>query len=110
MFINSVTKEDITDFDELISNERLNKYLWIELILNPDLTAIAALKMEEGTVRESLSDALSWYSAFRWLFQKNEPLEKLHGEKLIVPYNIKNGIFRLHKRNFLKGIMHARLC
>lgn len=110
MFINSVAGEDIADFGDILKNERLKKYLWIELILNPHLAAVAALHMDKEAVRESLSDAVSWYAAFRWLFQKNGALEKLHDEKLIVTYRIKNKDYRLKKRNFLKGIMHARLC
>ncbi len=110
VFINSVAGEDIADFGDILKNERLKKYLWIELILNPHLAAVAALHMDKEAVRESLSDAVSWYAAFRWLFQKNEALEKLLGEKLIVTYRIKNKDYRLKKRNFLKGILHARLC
>lgn len=110
VFIDSVSGENITDFGDILKNARLNKYLWIELILNPQLAAVAALQMEKEAVRESLSGALSWYIAFRWLFDKNETLEELYSERLIVPYKIKNKIYRLNKRNFLKGIVHARLC
>ncbi len=110
VFIDSVAGENITDFGDILRNERLKKYLWIELILNPQLAAIAAQHMEQDAIRESLSDALSWYLAFRWLFQKNEELENLHNEKVIVPYRIKNRAYSLKKRNFLKGIIHARLC
>jgi len=110
VFLASVSGESIADFRDILKNERLKKYLWIELILNPQLAAIAALQLDKDTVKESLSDALSWYLAFRWLFKKNEPLEELCNKKSLVPYKIKKSVYRLKRRNFLKGILHARLC
>lgn len=106
VFLNSISK-DIKTIEDVLRNERLRKYLWIEFILNPTLVKYAE---SYTTVKDSLADALSWYLAFRWLFPKNEILEYLHGEKTIMPYRIKDDIYRRWSRVFLKGILHAGLC
>jgi len=54
--------------------------------------------------------ALSWYLAFRWLFPENEILEDLFKRKAIMPYRIKDDIYKRWSRVFLKGILHAGLC
>lgn len=110
VFINSVSKEDINTIEDILSNERLRKYLWIEFILNP--TMVKAYKSYIGNpiVKDSLIDALSWYLAFRWILPENKALEELHEDKIIQPYRIKLSIYREKRRNFLKGLIHARLC
>lgn len=110
VFINSISKEDIKTIEDVLRNERLRKYLWIEFILNPKIAKIAKLYIKNPVAKSSLTDALSWYLAFKWLFSKNEILEELYKEKIIVPYRIKYNIYREKRRTFLKGILHARLC
>ncbi|MFZ6017361.1 MAG: hypothetical protein ACOYU0_07155 [Nitrospirota bacterium] len=61
-------------------------------------------------MKDNLIDALSWYIAFRWILPKNTVLEELHEDKIIQPYMIKLSIYREKRRNFLKGLLHARLC
>jgi hypothetical protein len=110
VYLNSISKEDIRTIEDLLKNKRLRKYLWIEFILNPEAVKLSESCMENAIIKESLTDALSWYLAFRWLFQKNEILEKLHKRKTIIPYRIRDNIYRQKRRSFLKGILHARLC
>ncbi|NOZ68715.1 MAG: hypothetical protein GXP46_05625 [Deferribacteres bacterium] len=110
VYINSISREDITTMEDVLRDKRLTKYLWIEFILNPSMVELGTLYMENAVVRHSLIDALSWYLAFRWLFPENRALEDLYKEKTIIPYRIRDTIYREKRRGFLKGIMHARLC
>ena len=110
VFINSVSKEDINTIEDALSNERLRKYLWIEFILNPAAVKAYKSHIKNLIVNDSLIDALSWYLAFRWILPENKALEKLHEDKIIQPYRIKLSIYREKRRNFLKGLLHARLC
>ena len=106
VFLNSISKE-IKTMEDVLINERLKKYLWIEFILNPALVKIAE---SYPTVNDSLTDALSWYLAFRWLFPTNEMLEDLNEKKAFMPYRITDDIYRRWSRVFLKGLLHAGLC
>lgn len=110
IFIDSIAKDKTTTIDDILKNERLTKYLWIEFILNPKLAYIAKSYLGNSVMNDILSDSVSWYLAFRWLFPENKALEELYKEKAIIPYKIKNYIYREKKRDFLKGILHARLC
>ncbi|MEK6671873.1 MAG: hypothetical protein AABY42_00160 [Nitrospirota bacterium] len=109
-FIDRITKEGINTIEDLLSNKRLAKHLWIEFILNPVIVETCKLYAENQAVRNSLVDALSWYLAFRWILPENKALEGLQREKSITPYRIKNSIYRQKRREFLKGIIHAHLC
>ena len=106
VFLNSISK-DAKTIEDVLWNERLRKYLWIEFILNPALVKVAE---SYTAVKNSLTDALSWYLAFKWLFPKNEMLEDLHEKKIFMPYRIKDDIYRHYSRVFLKGILYAGLC
>ncbi len=110
VFINSVSKEDINTIEDILSNERLGKYLWIEFILNPAIVRECKSLIGNPIVKDNLTDALSWYLAFRWVLPENNTLEELHREAKIQPYKINLRIYREKRRNFLKGLIHARLC
>ena len=110
VYINSISKEDITTIRDVLRNKRLTKYLWIEFIFNPPIVELGKLYMENAVVKDSLIDALSWYLAFRWLFPENKMLEAMYKKKKIAPYRITDDVYRQKRRCFLKGIMHARLC
>lgn len=110
IFIDSISKDKITTIDDILRNERLRKYLWIEFILNPEMVHVARSYLDNSLISDILSDSVSWYLAFRWVFPQNNALEELYKEKTIIPYKIKNHIYREKSRAFLKGILHARLC
>jgi len=110
VFINSLSKEEIKTVEDILRNERLKKYLWVEFILNPQIVKISELYMGNTIVKDSLVDGLSWYFAFKWLLPKNEPLEELYQKKIILPYRVKDDIYRQKRSSFLKGILHAQLC
>ncbi len=110
VFLNSVSKEDIHTIEDILSNERLGKYLWIEFILNPDIAKACKSLIENQIVKDSLIDALSWYLAFKWILPKNNTLEEIRKDAVIQPYKVKLTIYREKRRNFLKGLIHARLC
>jgi len=106
VYLNSISR-DVKTIEDVLNNERLKKYLWMEFILNPALVKVAE---SYTTLKDCLADALSWYLAFRWLFPKNEILEDLFKRKAIMPYRIKDDIYKRWSRVFLKGILHAGLC
>jgi hypothetical protein len=110
VFINSLSKEDVKTIEDVLSNERLRKYLWLEFILNPEMVKACKSYTKNPIVKDGLTDALSWYLAFRWILPENKVIEELHKDKIIKPYRIKLSIYREKRRNFLKGLIHARLC
>jgi hypothetical protein len=110
IFINSISKENISTIDDVLSDKRVGKYLWIEFILNPEMVRECQSLIGNSIVRDSLTDALSWYLAFRWLLPENNAIEELHKDTIIQPYKIKLSIYREKRRNFLKGLIYARLC
>jgi len=110
VFINSVSKEEINTIENVLSNERLRKYLWIEFIFNPEMVKECESLIGNPIVKDSLTDALSWYLAFRWLLPENNAIEELYRGDVIQPYKIKLTIYREKRRNFLKGLIHAGLC
>ncbi|MBI4682667.1 MAG: hypothetical protein HY757_06155 [Nitrospirae bacterium] len=110
VFIDSVSEKKITSLEDILQNGRLAKFLWIEFILNPQLVQDIASYRDNPVIKDSLSDALSWYAAFRWLFPVNKTLEELRDNNEIITYRVTDNIYRQKRRNFLKGILHARLC
>lgn len=109
-FINFISKERIDTIEDILSNKRLSKHLWIEFMLNPEIVDAFKSYIGNPAVKNSLIDALSWHLAFRWILPENKELEELQRKKTIIPYRIKNSIYRQKRREFLKGIIHARLC
>lgn len=109
-YISSIAKESVTTVKEILRNERLVKHLWIEFILNPEMAKVSKLHLDNLIVKDALTDALSWYLAFRWLLPKNTVLEELHKKKIIVSYVVRDDIYRQKRHSFLKGILYAKLC
>ena len=109
-FINSVSETRLNSIEDVLGEGRLFKYLWIEFILNPEAAATGSLHLDNEQIRESLTSAVSWYAAYKWLFRKNDALESLYKSGGLVPYKIGNDIYREYSRVFLKGIIHAGLC
>ena len=109
-FINSVSEKRLSSLEDILCDERLLKYLWIEFIMNSEAVAAGALCLDNEQIRESLTSALSWYAAYRWLFRKNDALEELHKTGGLAPYRIGNDVYKQYNRVFLKGIVHAGLC
>ncbi len=110
IYINSLSKKEIANIDDILKDQRLYKHLWIELIFNSKLVMAFKPYFDNAVVKKALTDALSWYLAFKWLFPENKALEELYRKNIIAPYKIKNDIYRQNRRGFLKGIIHARLC
>lgn len=109
-YIDSISSKDIDTIDDIIRDERLVTHLWIELILNPAIVRKVKSYTSAVAIRDALTDALSWYLAFRWIFSENTPLDELHREGVITPYRVTDRIYRQKIRGFLKGLMHAGLC
>lgn len=110
VYIDSISGKGIDTIDDIIRDERLIKHLWIELILNPELVRSFKSYTDEVAVKDALTDALSWYLAFRWVFPENIPLDELHKRGVIVPYRVRDRVYRQKIRGFLKGLLHAGLC
>lgn len=110
VYIDSISGKSIETIEDIIRDERLIKHLWIELILNPEMVINLKSYTDDSNIRNALTDALSWYLAFRWIFLENAALEELHKSRLIIPYRISNMIYRQKNRSFLKGLLHAGLC
>lgn len=109
-YLSSLLKEGIKEIEELFLNERLLKYLWIELLLNPELVNALLPHIHNPEIKASLEDALSWYLAFRWLLPENRPLEQLYKDQRLTPYKIRLKVYREKRREFIKGLVYAGLC
>lgn len=109
-YIRSISGKDINTLEDILRDERLRKYLWLEFIFNPEAVNAAQPYIHEPVVKKSLTDALSWYLAFRWILPENKAIECLYNERVIVPYRIKLHIYRQMRRNFIKGLIYAGLC
>ncbi len=110
VYLDSISGKSIKSIEDVIRDERLIKHLWIEVILNPDVVLNLKSYRDDANIRNVLTDALSWYLAFRWIFPENAALDELHKSGLITPYRISNMIYRQKSRSFLKGLLHAGLC
>ena len=110
VYLDSISGKSINSIEEIIRDERLIKHLWMEVILNPEMVLNLKSYTDDANIRNTLTDALSWYLAFRWIFPENTALDELHRNGMIVPYRISNMIYRQKNRSFLKGLLHAGLC
>lgn len=110
VYIDSISGKSIKSTEDIIRDERLIKHLWIEFILNPEMVMNLKSYADDVNIRYALTDALSWYLAFRWIFSENAALDELHKGGVIVHYKISNMIYRQKSRSFLKGLLHAGLC
>lgn len=110
VYLNSISGNAINNAEDIISDERLVKHLWIELILNPEIVVSLKPYTENIKIKKAITDALSWYLAFRWIFPENPSLEKTYKYGGAVPYKITVRIYRQKNREFLKGLLHAGLC
>jgi hypothetical protein len=109
-FIDSISQRKIKTFEDIISDERIIKYLWIEFLLNPESVKESLSFINHLAVRKALEDAASWYLAFRWILPQNTELEQIIKIGLVKPFRIKYKEYQDKKRNFLKGLMYAGLC
>ena len=110
VYIDAISGKGIETIDDIIRDERLVKHLWIEFTLNPEMVRSFKSYIGNVNVRDALTDALSWYIAFRWIFPENTPLDELHKNGVIVPYRVRDKVYRQKLRSFLKGLLHAGLC
>ena len=110
VYLDSISGKSINSIEDIIRDERLIKHLWIEVILNPEMVLNLKSYTDDANIRNTLTDALSWYLAFRWIFPENAALDELHKSGVIVHYKISNMIYRQKNRSFLKGLLHAGLC
>lgn len=104
VYLQKLTDKPINTFDSLLCETRLLKNLWLELIFNPKLVKICEEKIENLVVKDALTQALSWYLAFRRVFKNNFPLEELKEKNLIEPFVVKGNIYRRYYRAFVKSI------
>uniref|UniRef100_A0A7C4AJG0 Uncharacterized protein n=1 Tax=Thermodesulfovibrio aggregans TaxID=86166 RepID=A0A7C4AJG0_9BACT len=109
-YIPSISKKEIKQIHDILSDERLIKHLWIEFLLNPESVELFKPYIENLKIKNAFEDALSWYLAFTWLLPKNMVLEELHKKNEITHYKINLKIYKEKKRNFIKGLIYAGLC
>lgn len=109
-YLRTIAGRDIGEPDEVFKDERLCKSLWIEFLLNPQAVKMVQEDLKNPAVKKGLTKALSWYFAFRWLLKRNFAIEQLQKKKKLTPYSIRGEDYRKERRNFLKGIIYARLC
>ncbi|MCX7794796.1 MAG: hypothetical protein N2257_10415 [Thermodesulfovibrionales bacterium] len=109
-YLPSLSQNEIRSIEDILTDERLLKHLWIELLLNPDIVNTISSYVSRPDIQKSLQDALSWYLAFRWLLPENKPLEELYEKREVMPYKIKLRVYRERKRDFIKGLIYAGLC
>lgn len=92
-----------------LADSRVAKYLWVEILINPQAPEILAGVMKD----EDVQRALSWHAAYRSLFansgKENFRLESLCREKGIMPFKIKLGEHRAHIKEFLKGLQCLKI-
>ncbi|MBI5193107.1 MAG: hypothetical protein HZA08_06660 [Nitrospirae bacterium] len=110
VYLDSISANEINNTEDIISDERLLKHLWLELILNPEIVVRLKPYAENIKIKKAIIDALSWYLAFRWIFPENTSLENTYKYGGAVPYKITARIYRQKNREFLKGLLHAGLC
>jgi len=110
VYIDSISGKSIKSIEDIIRDKRLIKHLWIEVILNPEVVLNLKSYRDDANIRNVLTDALSWYLAFRWIFPENAALDELCKSGVVVPYRISNMIYRQKNRSFLKGLLHVGLC
>ncbi len=111
-YISSISQTEIRDFEEILFDKRLLKSLWIEFIFNPEAVRIAEKFIHNPKVKEALTDALSWYLAFKWIIPENSALIEFYNrnKKDISPYRVKFDVYKEKRRAFLKGLIHEGLC
>lgn len=110
IYIDSISNKEINNTEDIISDERLVKHLWIELILNPELIVRLKPYTDNVKIKDAIIDALSWYLAFRWIFPENPSLDYTFKNGGAIPYKVTGRVYRQKIREFLKGLLHAGLC
>lgn len=105
IYLHKISGKPINSLDDIIGDTRLLKNLWLELIFNPELAKECGKKIDNPSIKDEITKAISWYLAFKWLFDRNPSLEGLAQKGLIKPYPIKDTAFRKDYRVFLKGIL-----
>jgi hypothetical protein len=91
------------------SKERLKKYLWVELLINPEMTARLTDK-EIRKYEDHLRRSALWRTSYRGYLDsiggKNSPLDKLIESGTIKPMlsDLSRKEYNQHIREFLKGL------
>ena len=109
-FIKNIATRDVNSIEEILKDSRLCKVLWIEFLINPESIYDTITYLENTIILDSLTKALSWYLAFKWLFKENKPLEEAKEKANLKPFQIREDTYRRDRRTFIKGIIYARLC
>ncbi len=109
-FVKIISTRDETSIEEVLQDSRLCKVLWIEFLINPPSIYDTVSHLENTIIIDNLTKALSWYLAFKWLFQENKPLEEAKERANLKPFPIRGETYRKDRRTFIKGIVYAQLC
>jgi len=59
-YIPSISKKEIKQIHDILSDERLIKHLWIEFLLNPESVELFKPYIENLKIKNAFEDALSW--------------------------------------------------
>lgn len=95
-------------FEIAINESRLQKYLWIEILINSEFAGQVVEQMKaSGQLKEPFIRALSWYQAFKCSIFINCPNKVLDGELKtgdcsLLKISLKE--YTLHIRNLIKGL------
>jgi len=104
-YIRKIANGSISSVEDVLQDQRLLRNLWLDLILEPALVKECKKFIDRPSVKEELTKALSWCSAFKWLFGRHLFLEEL-AEKGVIPLrSLSAQDFRKDYRSFLKGII-----
>jgi len=104
-YINKIANGSISNVEDVLQDERLLRNLWLDLILEPALVKECRKFIDRPSVKEELTKALNWCSAYKWFFGRHLFLEEL-AEKGIIPLRpLRAQDFRRDYRSFLKGII-----
>ncbi len=109
-YLESIVGKKINNIKEVLRNERLLRRLWVALVIESDTVRAVVPYTENPYIVSSLRDALSWYSAFRWILPKHGALEEISHKLGLSPYKITLRDYIQKRREFIKGLIYEGVC
>jgi hypothetical protein len=108
VILGKLTTEDIYPFDfESFKQNRVFKYLWTELMVNPEAVLFFKRYLSDIDIKKHFNRAILYYFAYKYeLNIINKPLEELENSGLVKKYNNKDLTSKewdSHKLEYLKA-------
>lgn len=95
-------------FESAINESRLQKYLWIEILINPEFASLAVKHLKaSGKLKEHFIRALSWYNGYKrsiFVDNPNKTLDETLKTGSCNLLKISRREYTLHIRNLIKGL------